>query len=184
MNAATYMFPPVRSAKNGVTDDEVRFTAEEAGKARAKADMYRLSKEELAIRLKALHEGRDDFMGGEEECERTPDEKMGCMAGRSSFWMTWDGRMTPCGMMNEPVARPFEIGFSDAWKSICRATDEILLPSECKNCKKRFACMMCGALTIAEGGGCSYKKPEYLCRQTEVFLEEMEKEYQKRETGV
>ena len=43
--------------------------------------------------------------------------------------------------------------------------------------------MMCGALTIAEGGGCSYKKPEYLCRQTEVFLEEMEKEYQKREQG-
>ena len=123
-------------------------------------------------------------MGGEEECERTPDEKMGCMAGRSSFWMTWDGRMTPCGMMNEPVARPFEIGFSDAWKLIYQATDEILLPSECKNCKKRFACMMCGALTIAEGGGCSYKKPEYLCRQTEVFLEEMEKEYQKRETGV
>lgn len=184
VNAATYMFPPVRSAKDGVTDDEVRFTAEEAGKARAKADMYRLSKEELAIRLKALHEGRDDFMGGEEACERTPDEKMGCMAGRSSFWMTWDGRMTPCGMMNEPVARPFEIGFSDAWKLIYQATDEILLPSECKNCKKRFACMMCGALTIAEGGGCSYKKPEYLCRQTEVFLEEMEKEYQKRETGV
>lgn len=85
VNAATYMFPPVRSAKNGVTDDEVRFTAEEAGRARAMADMYRLSKEELAIRLKALHEGRDDFMGGEEECERTPDEKMGCMAGRSSF---------------------------------------------------------------------------------------------------
>lgn len=111
MNAATYMFPPVRSAKDGVTDDAVRFTAEEAGKARAKADMYRLSKEEFEIRLKALHEGRDDFMGGEEECERTPDEKMGCMAGRSSFWMTWDGRMTPCGMMNEPVARPFEIGF-------------------------------------------------------------------------
>lgn len=184
VNAATYMFPPVRSAKNGVTDDEVRFTAEEAGKARAMADKYRLSKEEFEIRLKALHEGRDDFMGGEEECERTPDEKMGCMAGRSSFWMTWDGRMTPCGMMNEPVARPFEIGFSDAWKSIYQATDEILLPSECKNCKKRFACMMCGALTIAEGGGCSYKKPEYLCRQTEVFLEEMEKEYQKRETGV
>ncbi len=71
-----------------------------------------------------------------------------------------DGRTTPCGMMNEPVARPFEIGFSDAWKSIYQATDEILLPSECKNCKKRFACMMCGALTIAEGGGCSYKKPE------------------------
>ena len=39
--------------------------------------------------------------------------------------------------------------------------------------------MICGALAIAEGHGCSYKKPEYLCRQTEVFLEEMEKEYRR-----
>ena len=43
--------------------------------------------------------------------------------------------------------------------------------------------MICGALAIAEGHGCSYKKPEYLCRQTEVFLEEMEKEYQKMITA-
>lgn len=43
--------------------------------------------------------------------------------------------------------------------------------------------MMCGALTIAEGGGCSYKKPEYLCRQTEVFLEEMEKNTRNRKQG-
>ena len=28
--ATSYMFPPVRSAKNGKTDVEVRFTAEEA----------------------------------------------------------------------------------------------------------------------------------------------------------
>ncbi len=62
---------------------------------------------------------------------------------------------------------------------ITRETDEILLPPECSTCKKRPFCMICGALAIAEGQGCSYKKPEYLCRQTEVFLEEMEKEYRR-----
>lgn len=126
-----------------------------------------------------MDEGRATYMEEEEECERIPDEKMGCMAGRSSFWLTWDGRMTPCGMMNEPVARPFEEGFDLAWKKITEETNKILLPAECRECKKRFACMVCGALCIAEGYGCSYKKPEYLCRQTEVFLEEMEKEYQR-----
>ena len=81
--------------------------------------------------------------------------------------------------MNEPVARPFEEGFDAAWQKITRETDEILLPPECRSCKKRPFCMICGALAIAEGHGCSYKKPEYLCRQTEVFLEEMEKEYRR-----
>ena len=179
VNAATYMFPPVRSAREGVPNEEVRFTPEEAGCARARAEMCAMEKEELALRLKALHEGRSEFLGQDEECERTPDEKMGCMAGRSSFWITWDGRMTPCGMMNEPVARPFEEGFDAAWQKITRETDEILLPPECRSCKKRPFCMICGALAIAEGHGCSYKKPEYLCRQTEVFLEEMEKEYRR-----
>ena len=179
VNAATYMFPPVRSAREGVPNEEVRFTPEEAGKARAKAELYNMKEEEKSIRLKALHEGRATFMEEEEECGRTPDEKMGCMAGKSSFWVTWDGRMTPCGMMNEPVARPFEEGFDFAWKKIIEDTNEILLPPECRDCKKRFACMVCGALCIAEGYGCSHKKPEYLCRQTEVFLEEMEKEYQR-----
>ncbi|MEE1196656.1 MAG: radical SAM protein [Lachnospiraceae bacterium] len=179
VNAATYMFPPVRSAREGVPNEEVRFTPEEAGKARARAEICSMDRDMLLKRLKSLHEGRSEFMQDEEECERTPDEKMGCMAGRSSFWITWDGRMTPCGMMNEPVTRPFEEEFDLSWKKITEQTDEILLPPECRECKKRFACMICGALAVAEGHGCSYKKPEYLCRQTEVFLEEMEKEYQK-----
>lgn len=178
VNAATYMFPPVRSAREGVPNEEVRFTPEEAGRARARAEILSLDEDTLYKRLKALHEGKNDFLEQEEECERAPDEKMGCMAGRSSFWITWDGRMTPCGMMNDPVTRPFEVGFDTAWQTITKETNEILLPPECKNCKRRFCCTMCGALAIAEGQGCSYKKPEYLCRQTEVFLEEMEKEYQ------
>lgn len=183
VNAATYMFPPVRSAREGVPNEEVRFTPEEAGKARARAELCSMEPEEIQARLKALHEGRCEFMQPEEECERTPDEKMGCMAGRSSFWITWDGRMTPCGMMNEPVARPFDDGFEHAWKEIVRETDRILLPPECGDCRKRSVCMVCGALALAEGHGCSHKKPEYLCRQTEVFLEEMEKEYQKITTA-
>ena len=183
VSAETYMFPPVRSAKEGAVDEVVRFTPEEAGTARAKAELYGMREEEISFRLKALHAGRNEFMCGDEDCSRTPDEKMGCMAGRSSFWITWDGRMTPCGMMNEPVTRPFETGFSEAWKTICQETDKILLPPACKDCKKRFACVICGALSIAEGQGDSTKKPDYLCRQTEVFLDEMELEYQRRQTA-
>lgn len=178
VNAATYMFPPVRSAREGVVDEEVRFSPEEAGLARARAEILTMEPEELEHRLRSLHAGQC-AANQSDECERTTDEKMGCMAGRASFWITWDGRMTPCGMMNQPVARPFEQGFEEAWQSITDETARLFMPPECGSCSKRFACTVCGALCIAESGGRIQEKPEYLCRQTEAFLAEMEKEYQR-----
>lgn len=179
VNAATYMFPPVRSAREGVVDETVRFTPEESGIARARFELLSTEPEVLEHRLRALHSGCADAALSDEDCERTPDEKMGCMAGRASFWITWDGRMTPCGMMNQPVARPFETGFTEAWNTITAETNKLLLPAACGDCKMRSSCMVCGALCIAEGDGCSHKKPEYLCSQTRVYLAEMEKAYQR-----
>lgn len=179
VNAATYMFPPVRSAREGIVDEAVRFSPAESGLSRARFDLLNLEPEELELRLRALHSGCDLTELSDEDCERTPDEKMGCMAGRASFWITWDGRMTPCGMMNHPVARPFEDGFARSWRTITVETDKILLPAACGNCSMRKSCMICGALSIAESGGCSHEKPEYLCGQTKAYLEEMEKAYQR-----
>lgn len=179
VNAATYMFPPVRKDGNETVDPAVRFTPEQAGQARAKADILLLSPSELEHKLRCVHESQwEDFLS-DEECQRLPDEKMGCMAGRSSFWVTWDWRMTPCGMMNEPVVRLGETAFSDAWQSIQAQTAALRLPPECGECTLRPACMICGALSAAETG-CTHKKPEYLCRQTKSYLEELEREYRRR----
>ena len=41
----------------------------------------------------------------------------------------------------------------------------------------RHHCMICGAAAMAETG-CTHKKPEYLCRQTRAYLDEMERKYQ------
>lgn len=169
VTSTSYMFPPVRSAKDGALDETARFTAREAGAALFHSKKCWLEPEAFEVFLQRMKQGvkpEED----EEECSRTPDEHMGCMAGRSSFWITWDGRMTPCGMMNHPVARPFEDGFVPSWKHICDRTAQILLPAECTNCKRRFACMVCGALTIAEGQGDSTRKPAYLCDMTEAYL--------------
>lgn len=169
VTATSYMFPPMRSAREGVLDETVRFTAQEAGEALFCSKKCQLEPEAFAGLLQKAGQGvkaEDE----DEECSRIPDEHMGCMAGRSSFWITWDGRMTPCGMMNQPVERPFEEDFASCWKKICEETEKILLPAECSNCSKRFACMVCGALTIAEGQGDSTKKPEYLCGMTDAYL--------------
>ncbi len=54
INAATYMFPPVRSAREGKCDECARFTPEQAGLARAEADLQLLPEEAQAISYPAL----------------------------------------------------------------------------------------------------------------------------------
>ena len=97
---------------------------------------------------------------------------MNCVAAKSSFWVTWKGEMTPCGMMNAPVVHPFENGFLKEWKKLGQLTDVICLPDACGSCEMRDACMICGALSMAEGHGDSIIKPEYLCQMTEAYLKE------------
>lgn len=178
ISSTTYMFPPVRSARDGKADDTVRFSPEEAGRAQARAEQLILDSGPLMHRLKMLHHGCADRSTLDDGCDRSTSEKMGCMAGKASFWVTWDGRMTPCGMMNEPVAYPFETGFADAWQRIVEETDKLMLPAKCSGCTMRSACMVCGALCAAESDGCTHAQPRYLCEQTRVYMDEMEKAYQ------
>ncbi|MBQ7857633.1 MAG: radical SAM protein [Oscillospiraceae bacterium] len=175
---ATYMFPPVRKAGDRSEYPAVRLTAEESGIARARAEMLTFPHEELEYRLRCAHTGCLEMWDGE-DCQRVADEKMGCMAGKASFWVTWDGTMTPCGMMNAPKTQPLTDGFYPAWQELTAMTEKLYLPPECGSCKKRQFCMICGALSTAETGR-SDGKPEYLCRQTQSYLEEMESEYWRR----
>ena len=177
VNSTAYMFPPVR--RQGNIDWEVRLSPEEAGHARAWAELLTVDDTLLARRLQALHAGCPAELS-DEDCARTADEKMGCTAGKASFWVTWDGSMTPCGMMTEPSVQPFDTGFESAWQSLCSQTEQIYLPPECSGCKMRRNCMICGALSMAEGTGDSRQKPEYLCHMTAAYLQRMEEEYGRR----
>ncbi len=177
VRATSYMFPPVRNAKDGNTDDEVRFTPEEAARARYDCTKLVMSKEEYERYIRLSHAGICEFDDNDDECVRSEDAKMRCTAGRSSFWVTWDGRMTPCGMMNEPVVHCRAENFFEGWQSIVMETDRICTPAECENCSKRALCVVCGALCIAEGYGDSSKKPEYVCRMTEHYYELLEWDY-------
>lgn len=166
---AVYMFPPVRSAKEGRVDEMTRFSPEEAGEALYRAKECGMDPERFREMRQRVVSGLPEVWDCE-ECSRSSGEPMGCTAGRSSFWITWDGRMTPCGMMNEPVTNPFAEGFSAAWQRLVHETGQIRLPPECTGCKWRSACMLCGALAIAEGNGDATKKPEYLCRMTGRYI--------------
>ncbi len=166
--ASSYMFPPVRrdASKFGQND---RFSAEQASEIQADLGYRQYGKEWFQKHIETLRAGGGAIPYGEDSELDVAGEPMRCRAGKSSFWITWDGRMLPCGMINTPAAHPFEEGFDAAWNYIVDETAKIRLPSACASCEKKKQCNTCAAMVYTETGGFS-EKPEYRCRMQEVYL--------------
>ncbi len=161
-----YMFPPVRNDNRETT---VRFTPKQAGEVTYKC--HKLGKDDMAFKIHLWKLRKDlEFKPDVMECKAFEGQHLDCVAGRAMFWVTWDGKMTPCGMMNAPVTYPFDKDFNECWKYINEETGKLLLPSACSSCSNRKACTVCGALCMAEGEGDCSKKPEYLCGLTEEYV--------------
>lgn len=118
----------------------------------------------------------DKFLEYKDKNKKTPDyfddcekegERIKCRAGSTTFWVTWDGKMTPCGMMVEPVA---EIGddFRTAWNKIRKAREEIILPPQCTNCEYKRNCDICAAVSYAETGKFD-GVPTYACEKAKAY---------------
>jgi radical SAM protein with 4Fe4S-binding SPASM domain len=175
INPTAYMFPPARKNEKCGKVKPDRLTPELAGRARYMSEKYKFSAEQFALRKEAV-KNREMVSHSVEECDaREPDEKMGCMAGRASFWVTWDGRMTPCGMMTAPVTYPFENDFNDEWHKLNKAVNDIYLPPACRDCEKRKLCGVCAALATAETGESS-TRPEYLCHMIDNYCKFMQED--------
>ena len=176
IKGTSYMYPSIR-VNDGQFGCGDRLTPEEAAQAAVEWDLIRMSREQFAQRAKRLHE----LTGGEpRECSADPDEGVSCRAGHSSFWLTWDGRMLPCGMMPEPEQRPLEVGFDKAWEAIRKATREIRVSPECAACPKRELCASCAAVCVTETGAFE-GTPEYMCRYTEELIRSAWSAYLERE---
>lgn len=172
MKASAYMYPPIRV--HG--DCGHRLSAEEAAACAVQWDMQRFTPEEFAQRAQNMH---DMTLKLEGECSADLDEGVRCRAGRSSFWMTWDGRMLPCGMLPGPEAYPLEVGFDEAWRQIREETKIIRMPAKCGTCPRRDMCSVCAAVCVTETGAFD-KVPEYVCRMTYATAEKTWEAYQKQ----
>ncbi len=160
----TYMYPPVRV--QGVSDSNSRFSPEQAARFATRWESLRLSPDDFITRernvlsLCALDE---------DQCAVDTDEGVRCRAGRSSFWLAWDGRMLPCGMMTFPCAKPLEEGFLTAWESIKEESKEIRLPRKCLSCPKKKICNHCAAVCVTETGSFD-GVPDYMCQYTDELI--------------
>lgn len=156
--AASYMYPPVR-VNGEIGRNMARFAAEEAGAAMAKWNALRDTKEmylQRAERLKAYQDVQAD------SCVDVEQEGVLCRAGRSSFWLTWDGRMLPCGTMDIEASYPLRDGFAAAWQQMRERTAAIRLPAECSACVNRGSCGVCASICKCETGKFD-GKPDYMC---------------------
>ena len=164
VKASSYMYPAIRV--NGEVGCNNRLSADEAAVCAVDWDQLRMSPEQFNDYAAAIKNRTAKL---ESECSADLDEGVTCRAGSTSYWMTWDGKMLPCGMMPEPSVRPLEIGFAAAWEQIRKATAEIRMPKACTACPNRKMCAVCAAICVTETGGFE-KKPEYICRMTEEII--------------
>lgn len=145
---------------------EDQLSPAEAARCALEWDRIRFSPEEFACRAEAV---KNLTAVEPQECGADLSEGVSCRAGYSSFWITWDGKMLPCGMMPWPEAYPLKDGFEAAWEQIKAQTRKIRLPRECAECSRRQICPACAAVRVAETGAFD-GVPEYVCRMTEETI--------------
>lgn len=173
---STYMFPALRASENG-TCSACRATPEQAAEYMFRCDKEKFSKEIFSLRAKGYAHGCDVPYDEDEDSMRSESERIFCRAGVSSYWLTYDGRLLPCGMMEKPFIDLQETTFAEAWQSLKEETEKIYLPSKCTACKKRPYCEVCAA--VCYGESLRYDAvPEYMCRKTDAFLKRMKEFYE------
>lgn len=156
----TYMFPPIRRDEEMIGRND-RFTPNEAAHYSFEWDKLRFTPKAFAQRTAAIKKGLE--MLREDACAGMPGEGIACRAGRSAFWINWQGNMTPCGMMAAPFASALQLGFDEAWRRIKAAAAAIRLPAECAACSCKHICNACAAMCVTETGHFDVR-PEYPCQ--------------------
>ena len=175
VRASSYMYPSVRvnGEQYGCGN---RLSCAESARYSVEWDALRFTPEEFAIRAENM---RKLISTEQEGCPVEAGEGVRCRAGSSSFWMTWDGRMLPCGMMTTPVVYPLEVGFDRAWEQIRSATAQIRTPAKCVSCDYKEICGACAAVYFTETGRFD-GVPEYVCQRAREIVKQTQTVWEER----
>lgn len=166
VQATSYMFPPLRKDKSLIGKNN-RFSAKDAAYYSAKIERLLNGDERFLERMKnteLLTLNTDN-----EDCGDIEGEGIRCRAGKCSFWITWDGRMLPCGMLPDQGVNVFEKGFDQSWQEIHRFALDIRLPAKCKSCSLKDQCKACAAMVMTESGN-FHDIPQYRCDMAHEYI--------------
>lgn len=172
---SSYLFPPIRVNGQSCGENPGRMEAKEAGAYLVRRERLLTQHEVFFAKAKWAVSER------ERECPiPAAGASMGCLAGRASFWITWDGIMRPCGLFDRIEMDVREVGFQKAWEEIHRQTTQVRLPVECTGCPDQGLCHICAAMCLAETGRFD-QKPEYVCQMVDGMKEEYARQLQEME---
>ena len=175
VKASSYMYPSVRvnGEQYGCGN---RLSCAESAKYSVEWDLLRFPEELFEQRAQKMAQFQPLESDG---CPVEVGEGVRCRAGSTSFWMTWDGRMLPCGMMTGPVAKPLEMGFDAAWEHIRSETRKIRTPAKCVSCDYKEICGACAAVYFTETGKFD-EVPEYVCKRAEEIVRQTQEAVKER----
>lgn len=167
---SSYMFPRIRNGKDEFGNNEARFTPEEAAEYYLKyLDLY-YGKEEANIRKQAMIK---DGYALDFECEvDVPGSESQCAAGRCAWWLSWEGKLSGCGMFTNGDIDVFELGFEKAWEKVVEKTNSIYLAKTCHECMNKSICHPCLAISKTETGKFE-GIPEYRCQMTQAMIKKI-----------
>lgn len=178
IQTTTYMFPPIRRDETMVGVNE-RFTPEESARYRLECYRLQFGEEKYVKYLKDIQKGYVPPAGFDEFCVDPLDGRVRCRAGKACFWVTWDGWMTPCGMMINPKVDLLKDDFASAWENLTELSSNIILSGLCTNCANQRICHACAAMAMAETGS-SEKVPVYLCKEMKAKKEIADRQLKER----
>lgn len=167
---ATYMFPPMR--RDSETEDS-RFTPEQSAhmymrKLRCIMDPQGYC--QMLQRNTTPDESHSDSDWGSHQ------EFMRCRAGRSTFWVNWEGTMTACGMLDFPMTvYSFERPFRECWSSLTECVRTTPVLRGCAGCDKRHICNPCVAMIYGETGTVDQRAP-YMCQLADHIIKQSKQE--------
>ena len=181
VQATSYMFPPLRRDTSQIGQND-RFTPEKAAYYSAKIECLLNGEERFLAQIKEKNlTGLCSDSG--DDCLGTEGEGIKCRAGKCSFWVTWQGKLLPCGMLPEADAPDvFQSGFESAWKKASADVCSIRLPAKCSKCILRVQCKACAAMVYTETGN-FHTVPQYRCKMAHEYINaclQLETEIRKR----
>ncbi len=158
-----YVMPPSR---RGALENAHRLPPKEAG--------------ELSFRSQLLFNGEEEMKRRAmsqlawEDCYHETADGINCLAGRSQFWISWNGKVLPCGMLPEICVDIAGKSFWEAWEQINGTVCHLAASKECGNCPHRRICPSCAASRYCESGNVETPSA-YMCEFTEAYRAAMDK---------
>ncbi len=170
IQATSYMFPPLRRDPSMVGQND-RFSPKEAAYYAAKINLLATGRDAFLARMEDPTQ-RPVLDIPDEDCQDVAGEGLRCRAGKCCFWVTWDGRFLPCGMISSlDPPNIFKTGFQEAWNQVHAQTAAITLPSACAACNIKDQCKACAAMVYTESG-CFDTVPQYRCQMSKEYPEQ------------